>query len=158
RVETAELEREYRAVVEEILDLRDADPRINAFVRSISDVGALADTCAYAPDISFADKVRLLESVDVKARLQRAVRLERERRAELQVRRRIRDDVESGAQKQQRDYILRRQLESIRKELGEDDGSAAEDYRTKIAESGMPDAVREQAERELERLERMGDQ
>ena len=49
-------------------------------------------------------------------------------------------------------------MESIRKELGEDDASVAEDYRTKIAEAGMPDAVREQAEREAARLERMGDQ
>src|SRR5579862_8804229 len=49
-------------------------------------------------------------------------------------------------------------MESIRKELGEDDASVAEDYRTKIAESGMPEKVREQAEREAARLERMGDQ
>ena len=158
RVETAELEREYRAVVEEILELREADPRISEFVRAISSAGALADTSAYAPDIGFADKVELLETVDVVERLKLSLRLQRERLAELQVRRRIREDVESGAQKQQREYILRRQMESIRKELGEDDGSAAEDYRTKIAEIDMPDAVREQAEREVARLERMGDQ
>src|SRR5438105_3879749 len=82
----------------------------------------------------------------------RAVRLQRERLAELQVRRRIREDVEEGAQKQQREYVLRRQLESIRKELGEDDTSVAEDYRSKIDELELPDAVREQAERELGRL------
>src|SRR5262249_51128534 len=70
----------------------------------------------------------------------------------------IREDVEEGAAKQQREYVLRKQMESIRKELGEDDASVAEDYRTKIAEAGMPDAVREQAEREASRLERMGDQ
>jgi ATP-dependent Lon protease len=158
RAQTAELEREYRAVVEEILELREADPRISEFVRAISSAGALADTSAYAPDIGFADKVELLETVGVVERLELSLRLQRERLAELQVRRRIREDVESGAQKQQREYILRRQMESIRKELGEDDGSAAEDYRTKIAEAGMPDAVREQAEREVARLERMGDQ
>src|SRR5437763_353028 len=71
--------------------------------------------------------------------------------------RRIRDDVESGAQKQQREYFLRRQMDSIRKELGEDDASVAEEYRRKIEEAGMPDAVREQAEREVARLERMGE-
>jgi ATP-dependent Lon protease len=158
RVQTAELEREYRAVVEEILDLRDADPRIHDFVRSITEAGALADTAAYAPDISFAEKIELLGKVDVAERLAFAVKLQRERLAELQVRRRIREDVESGAQKQQREYILRRQMDSIRKELGEDDGSAAGDYRTKIADAGMPEAVREQAEREVARLERMGDQ
>jgi ATP-dependent Lon protease len=66
--------------------------------------------------------------------------------------------MESGAQKQQREYILRRQMESIRKELGEDDASAADDYRTQIADADLPDTVREQAEREVARLERMGDQ
>ena len=65
------------------------------------------------------------------------------------MRKRIREDVESGAQKQQREYILRRQLESIRKELGEDEASVVEEYRTKIAEAGMPEDVAEQAEREL---------
>jgi ATP-dependent Lon protease len=158
RVQTAELEREYRAVVEEILDLREADSRVHDFVRSITEAGALADTSGYAPDISFAEKVELLQTVDVVERLELSLRLQRERLAELQVRRRIREDVETGAQKQQREYILRRQMDSIRKELGEDDGSAAEDYRTRIAEAGMPDAVREQAEREVARLERMGDQ
>jgi ATP-dependent Lon protease len=158
RVATAELEREYRAIVEEILEVREADPRIGAFVRSIASAGALADTAAYSPDIGFAEKVELLEAVDVVARLELSLRLQRERLAELQVRRRIREDVESGAQKQQREYILRRQMDSIRKELGEDDGSAAEDYRTKIAELELPQAVREQAEREVSRLERMGDQ
>src|SRR3954453_1692868 len=92
RVRTAELEREYRAVVEEILDLRDADARIQDFVRSIRRTGALAETSAdarlhhslppipgrgalpdasaYAPDISFAEKVELLETVDVVERLE----------------------------------------------------------------------------------------
>jgi ATP-dependent Lon protease len=158
RVRTAELEREYRAVVEEILELRNADPRVGEFVRAISGAGALADTCAYAPDVTFADKVELLETVDVVERLELALRLQRERLAELQVRRRIREDVESGAQKQQREYILRRQLDSIRKELGEDDASAADDYRAQLGELELPDAVREHAEREIARLERMGDQ
>src|SRR5436305_12183304 len=49
-------------------------------------------------------------------------------------------------------------MESIRKELGEDDGSVVDEYRTKIEEAGMPDDVREQAEKELGRVERMGEQ
>ena len=85
------------------------------------------------------------------------MKLQRERLAELQVRARIREDVESGAQKQQREWFLRQQLNSIRKELGEDEGSVVEEYRTKIEEAGMPDDVRAQAERELRRLETMGE-
>src|SRR3984893_9715887 len=158
RARTIELEREYRAVVEEILSLRGDDGRISAFVRAIRDTGALADTAAYAPELTFEQKMELLNKVDAVERLEYALELQRERLAELQVRRRIREDVEEGTQKQQREYVLRKQMESIRKELGEDDASAADDYRLKIAEAELPDGVREQAEREAARLERMGDQ
>ncbi len=156
-VQTRELEREYRAVVEEILDLRGADDRVREFLRAITEAGALADTCAYAPDISFAQRVELLETVDVVERLKLALELQRERLAELQVRRRIRDDVEEGAQKQQREWFLRQQMNSIRKELGEDEGTVVDEYRVKIEEARMPEDVRAQAERELRRLETMGD-
>ncbi|MDX6655359.1 MAG: ATP-dependent Lon protease [Solirubrobacteraceae bacterium] len=154
---TRELEREYRAVVEEILDLRGDDGRVAAFLRSISDPGALADTSGYSPDLTFEQKVELLEKLDVTERLELALEFQRERLTQLQVRRKIRDDVDSGAQKQQREYFLRKQMESIRRELGEDDASAADEYRRKIESAGMPDHVREQAERELDRLERMGE-
>ncbi len=155
---TRELAREYRAVVEEILELRGDDGRVSGFVRSISEPGVLADTSGYSPDLSYEQKVELLETLDVSDRLEVALGFQRERLAELQVRRRIREDVESGAEKQQREYILRKQMESIRKELGEDDGSIVDEYRKKIEEAGMPDAVREQAEKELGRFERMGEQ
>ncbi len=154
---TRQLEREYRAVVEEILELRGDDGRVAAFVRSILGPGALADTSGYSPDLGYEPKVELLETLDVTERLEKALRFQRERLTELQVRRRIREDVQSGAEKQQREYFLRKQMESIRKELGEDDGSIVDEYRTKIEEAGMPDAVREQAERELDRFERMGE-
>jgi ATP-dependent Lon protease len=154
---TADLEREYRAVILEILDLRGDDGRVAAFLRSITEPGMLADTSGYSPDLSFAQKVELLGTLDVVERLTLALRLQRERLAELQVRKRIREDVESGAQKQQRDYFLRRQLDSIRKELGEDEASVGAEYRQKIADAQMPEAVRAQAERELGRLERMGE-
>jgi ATP-dependent Lon protease len=155
---TRNLEREYRAVVEEILELRGDDGRIASFLRSITDPGALADTAGYSPDLTFEQKVELLETVDVTERLELSLRLQRERLAELDVRQRIRDDVRSGAESQQREYFLRKQMESIRKELGEDDASVVEEYRKKIEAAEMPDHAREQAERELGRLERMGEQ
>jgi ATP-dependent Lon protease len=153
---TRELEREYRATVEEILELRGDDGRIAAWVRAISEPGTLADTSGYAPDLTFAQKVELLETLDVTERLEKALGFQKDRLAELQVRRRIREDVESGAAKQQREYVLRKQMESIRRELGEDDASVTDELREKIA--ALPEHVREQAERELGRLERMGEQ
>jgi ATP-dependent Lon protease len=155
---TRDLSREYRAVVEEILELRGADSRIQEFLRAISEPGALADTAGYSPDLSFEQKVELLETLDVTERLAKSLAFQRERLTELQVRERIREDVRSGAENQQREYFLRKQMESIRKELGDDEGSVVEDYRRQIEEAEMPEVVREQAEKELARLERSGEQ
>jgi ATP-dependent Lon protease len=155
---TRELVREYRAVVEEILEVRGDDGRVASFLRAIAEPGALADTSGYSPDLTFEQRVELLETLDVTERLELALRFQRERLTELSVRQRIRDDVRSGADRQQREYFLRKQMESIQKELGEDDASVAEEYRTKIDEAGMPAEVEEQARKELARLERMGEQ
>jgi len=143
--------------VEVILELRGDDGRISAFVRSITHPGALADTAGYSPDLNVGQKLALLETLDVVERLKLALQFQQDRLAELRVRKRIREDVETGAQKQQREYFLRRQMDAIRKELGENEESIAEDYRTKIAAAAMPEAVQQQAERELARFERMGD-
>jgi len=155
---TRELEREYRATVEEILELRGDDGRIAAFLRAIAEPGTLADSAGYSPNLSYEQKVELLRTLDVTDRLELAVTLQRESLAELQVRKRIREDVQEGAEKQQRDYFLRKQMESIRKELGEDEASVVDEYRAKIDEAKMPEAVEEQALKELGRLERMGEQ
>ncbi|HEY5343571.1 MAG TPA: endopeptidase La [Solirubrobacteraceae bacterium] len=155
---TRNLEREYRATVEEILELRGDDGRIAAFLRAIAEPGALADSAGYSPNLSYEQKVELLRTLDVTERLELAVKLQRESLAELQVRKRIREDVQEGAENQQREYFLRKQMESIRKELGEDEGSVAEEYRTKIEAAEMPAEVNEQALKELGRLERMGEQ
>jgi ATP-dependent Lon protease len=155
---TRNLEREYRALVEEILELRGDDGRIAAFLRAIVEPGPLADSAGYSPNLSYEQKVELLRTLDVTDRLELAVKLQRESLAELQVRKRIREDVQDGAEKQQREYFLRKQMESIRKELGEDEGSITEEYRTKIEAAEMPEEVNEQALKELGRLERMGDQ
>ena len=65
--------------------------------------------------------------------------MQRARLTELQLRQKIREDVRDGADKQQREYFLRKQMESIQRELGEDSASVVEEYRTKIAEAGMPE-------------------
>ena len=75
----------------------------------------------------------------------------------MQIRQRIREDVNAGMEKQQREFLLRKQMDSIRKELGEDDASVVEEYRTKIDEAGMPEAVRSRPRERLARFERMGE-
>jgi ATP-dependent Lon protease len=155
---TRELEREYRAVVEEILELRGDDGRIAAFLRAIVEPGPLADSAGYSPNLTYEQKVELLRTLGVTDRLELAVKLQRDSLAELQVRKRIREDVQEGADKQQREYFLRKQMESIRKELGEDEGSIVEEYKAKIEAAEMPEEVQEQALKELGRLERMGEQ
>src|SRR5437763_4385873 len=97
---TRDLEREYRAVVEEILELRGDDGRIAAFVRSIVEPGALADTAGYSPDLRLGQKITLLETLDVTERLETSLAYQRERLAEMQIRKRIHDDVQTGAEKQ----------------------------------------------------------
>src|SRR3954454_22095730 len=87
---TRELEREYRATVEEILDERGDDGRIANWLRAIKEPGALADTAGYAPDLTFEQKVELLETTDVTERISTAIAFHRERLAGPQVPRRTR--------------------------------------------------------------------
>ena len=67
-----ELAREYRIVIEEILEARGASG-IVAFLRTIDHPGALADTAGYSPDLSLERKIELLETLDVELRLERAL-------------------------------------------------------------------------------------
>src|SRR5439155_1698205 len=76
---TRELEREYRATVEEILEMRGDDGRIAAWVRAIVEPGPLADTAGYSPDLTFEQKVRLLETTNVTERLELALQDQRQR-------------------------------------------------------------------------------
>src|SRR6202451_3575583 len=138
---TRELEREYRATVEEILELRGDDGRISAFLRAIAEPGALADSAGYSPNLSYEQKVELLRTLNVTERLELAVKLQRESLAELQVRKRIREDVQEGAEQQQREYFLRKQMDSIRKELGDDDGSVVGEDRATSEPGDTPRAV-----------------
>lgn len=154
---TRDLAREYRAVVGEILSHRHAN-RVAGMIAGITDPGALADTAIYSPDLSVEQKVQVLEAVDVTERLQLVTGWARDTLAELSLRERIRDEVGEKMERQQREYLLRQQLAEIRAELGEDDEGAAEGYRKRIAEADLPEHVATAALREVDRLERMGEQ
>jgi len=153
---TRELTRTLRATIDEILSARGDDGSVQAVLRAIKDPGALADSVGYDPELSVEQKVEILATLDVTERLEKTIELLQERLSDLQLRQKIREGVESGAQKQQREYLLRKQMDSIRHELGDDDASVVEEYREKIEAAGMPEAVKEQADKELGRFERMG--
>ncbi|MDH4112009.1 MAG: endopeptidase La [Actinomycetota bacterium] len=153
-----ELAREYRAVVENIVEARGV-PQVAEFLRGIDDPGQIADTSGYSPDLAFERKVEVLETVDVEARLELVTAWAKDTLAEIELKDKIRTDVSEGMEKRQREFLLREQMSAIRKELGEDgEEDVVEGYRTKIAEAGMPGDVAAQAEKELGRLERTSEQ
>jgi ATP-dependent Lon protease len=156
-----ELAREYRAVLENILLGRGAG-RVAAQLREVTDPGRLADVAGYSPDLSLAQKVEVLETLDTEVRLRLVLGWARDTLADLALRERIKADVEEGMEKTQREFLLRRQLEAIRKELGQlsgEDGEAdPDDYRTRAADAELPEHVRAAVDREVDRLERTSDQ
>jgi ATP-dependent Lon protease len=153
-----ELAREYRATVENIVEARGV-PQIAEFLRGIDEPGALADMAGYSPDLSFEQKVEVLETVDLEARLDKVLAWARQTLADVALKDKIRSEVAEDMDKRQREFLLRQQMEAIRKELGEDgEENVVEDLRARIEAAGMPEAVRAQAERELKRLERTSEQ
>jgi ATP-dependent Lon protease len=153
-----DLAREYRATVESIVEARGV-PQVAEFLRGISDPGAIADTAGYSPDLSFEQKVEVLETLDVGRRLEKVLAWATELLAEIELKDKIRTDVREGMEKTQREYLLRQQMEAIRKELGDDgEENVVEEYRKKIADANMPESAKQEAERELGRLERTSEQ
>jgi ATP-dependent Lon protease len=155
---TAALAREYRAVLGEILRRRRARG-VAAAVAEITDPGTLADTALYSPDLSVERKVEVLETLDVTARLEKVLAWANETLADVAVSDDVRKRTNEQIDRSQREAILRQQLAAIRAELGEDDdGDLIAEYDQKIADAGMPEEVRAFADKELRRMERMGEQ
>jgi ATP-dependent Lon protease len=153
-----ELSRAYKAVLENIVEARGV-PEVADFLRGLSDPGQVADTAGYSPDLSIEQKVEVLETLDVEQRLEKVLEWAKEVLAELELKDKIRTDVRDGMEKNQREYILRQQMDAIRKELGDESGEGiVEEYRKKIADANMPEGARKEAERELGRLEAMSEQ
>ena len=151
------LAREYRAILENLLDLRGASA-IGQVLRGIEHPGQLADMSGYSPDLKLHQHLEVLEERDVVARLEKLIAWSREILAEASLKDKIRAEVNEGLEKRQREFYLRQQLAAIKKELGDTDGDALSDYRQKIADTPFPDNVRKEVERELERLERTSEQ
>ena len=147
---------EYRAVVTEVLEHRGVGA-IADRILGIENASQLADLAVYSPDLTLQQKVEILETLDVRERLGKLLVWMREVLADLELRRRVRDDAAERIDKSQRDYILRQQMEAIKKELGEEEGAAA-GYRARLEETAFPEKVKEAVGREIDRLERMSEQ
>ncbi|MFE4550230.1 endopeptidase La [Streptomyces sp. NPDC056785] len=157
-----ELVKEYKALATSWLRKRAAWQVVDR-VQAIDDVSALADNSGYSPFLSTEQKVTLLETADPVARLKLATEQLREHLAEQDVAESIAKDVQEGVDKQQREFLLRRQLEAVRKELRELNGDAKEgeesdDYRARVEAADLPENVREAALKEVDKLERSSDQ
>ncbi len=155
--EISELSRTYRATIEAVLEARGV-PEASSLLRGTTEPGALADTAGYSPDLSFEQKVEILETLDPVERLAKALAWAKETLAELGLKDQIKQEVASGMEKSQREFLLRQQLAAIKKELGEDSSDVVGELRTKIDEAGMPEKVANEAHKELDRLERTSEQ
>ncbi|MFG2906065.1 endopeptidase La [Kitasatospora sp. NPDC048286] len=156
----AELVREYKALSTQWLRKRGAWQIVDRVDR-IDVVGELADNIGYAPFATAEQKLKVLLEADQVARLEYALTLLRDHLAEEEVNDTIRKDVEEGVAKQQKEFLLRRQLEAVRKELAELNGEAADeegDYRARVEAADLPEKVREAALKEVDKLERASDQ
>lgn len=158
----SELVKEYKALATAWLRKRGAWQVVDR-VQAIDDVSTLADNSGYSPFLTTEQKIELLETAEPVARLKLATQHLRDHLAEQDVAETIAKDVQEGVDKQQREFLLRRQLEAVRKELRElngdtSDGEESDDYRARVEAADLPEKVREAALKEVEKLERSSDQ
>ncbi|OEV30256.1 Lon protease [Streptomyces nanshensis] len=158
--DAAELMTEYKALAADWLRKRGAWQVVDR-LQQIDDPGRLADNAGYSPFLSAEQKIALLRTLDPVERLRLALGSLREHLAEQDVAESIAKDVQEGVDKQQREFLLRRQLDAVRKELAELNGDPedeGEDYRARVEAAALPEHVHKAALKELEKLERASDQ
>ena len=155
---TEELGRELRGALV-LLAERRRSRRLPELLRTTTEPGALADGYGSWSDLPSERKLELLEATDPERRVELALGLARDALAEHELQERIRHEVTDGMERQQRDFLLRQQLQAIRKELGDEDGDdGADAYRRRVAEADLPETVEAAVNREVDRLERTGAQ
>ncbi len=152
-----ELAREYRALLENLVESRGV-PQVVQFLRAARTPSHLADLAGYSPDLSTEQKLEILEMNDLEERLTKLIDWTKGILAEASLKEKIRSDVAEGMEKTQREFLLRQQMEAIKKQLNEGQTDVVSTYRERIAQAGMPENVLTEVNRELDRLERTSEQ
>jgi ATP-dependent Lon protease len=155
--DTKALASEYKKLLLAMLQRREAWQIVDV-VNKITDPSALADTAGYASYLTDVQKRELLETEAVAGRLRSLITWTGDLLAEVEVNDKIADDVRSGMEKTQKEFLLRQQLTAIRKELGEGEPDGSDDYRARVEAADLPEKVREAAMREVGKLERSSEQ
>jgi ATP-dependent Lon protease len=155
--ETRNLAGEYKKLLLAMLQRREAWELVDV-VNKLTDPSALADMAGYASYLTDVQKRQLLETEDVAERLQALIDWTGGHLAEVEVNDKIAEDVREGMEKTQKEFLLRQQLNAIRKELGEGEPEGSDDYLARVEAAELPDKVREAALREVGKLERSSEQ
>ncbi len=158
--EGAEAEARFMLLRERALEmielLPQSPPEMADTVRNVQSASQLADLAASTLDITPAEKQEILETYSLEKRLERVLELLTYRLSVLRLSKEIGDQTKGSLEKRQREAVLREQMQTIQRELGEDAGTEAEieELRSKIDEAGMPEEAHDQAQKELRRLQR----
>jgi ATP-dependent Lon protease len=159
---TAEIEALQRNVLTLFQQIVAGSPTLSdelqTVAMNIEEPGRLVDFIASSlPSLSTKDKQELLETYDLRVRLEKINHHLAKELEVQQLRNKIQSEVQDRVQQTQREYYLREQLKAIQKELGEQDETQrdVEELREKIEKSGMPEEVKKDATKELNRLARI---
>jgi ATP-dependent Lon protease len=139
--------------------LPQAPAELGAAIQGVEGGGQLADLIASVMDLEPAQKQQVLETFDVLERMKRVAELLGHRIEVLRLTSQISQQTKSSMEGRQREFLLREQLKTIQKELGDDDPKNEElgELRRRIEDAKMPPEVAQQALKEVARLERMSD-
>src|SRR5258706_5560839 len=152
-----ELAREYRAMLENLVESRGVH-QVVQFLRAAKTHGHLADLAGYSPDLSTEQKLEVLETLDLEQRLTLLIGWTKSILADASLKEKIRSDVAEGMEKTQREFLLRQQLQAIKRQLNECGSDVVSGYRERVVKAEMPEGVLTEVNRELDRLERTSEQ
>ncbi|HRU06472.1 MAG TPA: endopeptidase La, partial [Candidatus Brocadiia bacterium] len=143
---------------QKVVDLSPHLPdELKVAVMNIDDASRLCDLVASTINLSVSKRQEILEELDLQARTRKTLDFLNRELQVLELSSKIQDSVKTDMEKGQREFFLRRQLKAIQEELGETDAHNAEikELRERVEKAGLPEEAKKEAERELERLERM---